>query len=178
LVQNNWPVWAGDNPNTPGYGQADGKLDEMRISNVARSPEWLETEYNNQYNSSSFYSFGDEEEKPTMEYDHVLRVNNTVADAWEIRLRKYSNSSTDRLQNCTVYFHNSTDGASNQILIENGAFINETGPWYALGSLETIYIAMTIQVSSTGTSLVYVYLEILVPDTSTYNLYVIIFEIA
>jgi hypothetical protein len=110
-------------------------------------------------------------------YDYVLRVNNTVTSSWEIRLKKYSNSSIGRLQNCTIYFHNSTDGASSQIVIENGAFITETGSWYDLSSLETIYIAMTVEANSTGTSSVYAYLEIRKPGTTTFLQYPIAFEI-
>jgi len=110
-------------------------------------------------------------------YDYVLKVNNTVTNSWEIRLKKYSNSSIGRLQNCTIYFHNSTDGTSSQTVIENGSFTNETGAWYDLGSLETIYIAMTVEASSTGTSYVYTYLEIRKPSTTTYLQYKIIFEI-
>ncbi len=110
-------------------------------------------------------------------YDYVLRVNNTDTDSWKIRLKKYSNSSIGRLQNCTIYFHNATDGTSSQLVIENGSFINETGPWYDLGDSETIYIAMTVQANSTGTSYVYVHLEIRIPGTTTYLQYVITFEI-
>ncbi|MHA2101639.1 MAG: DUF2341 domain-containing protein, partial [Candidatus Kariarchaeaceae archaeon] len=36
----------------------DGKLDEMRVSNAARSSDWIATEYNNQNNPSSFISVG------------------------------------------------------------------------------------------------------------------------
>ncbi len=110
-------------------------------------------------------------------YNYVLRVKNTVTDSWQIRLKEYSASSIGRLQNCTIYFHNSTDGASNQIVIENGALVNETGVWYNLGSLETIYIALMVEANSTGTSYVYVYLEVLIPGTTTYAQYIITFEV-
>jgi hypothetical protein len=36
----------------------DGVIDEARISNVARSVDWMKTEYNNQSAPSSFYSVG------------------------------------------------------------------------------------------------------------------------
>jgi len=36
----------------------NGILDEARLSNVVRSSDWIETEYNNQYNPSTFYSLG------------------------------------------------------------------------------------------------------------------------
>jgi len=38
----------------------DGKIDEARVSNVARSPDWITTEYNNQNAPGSFYSVGAE----------------------------------------------------------------------------------------------------------------------
>ncbi|MHA2304865.1 MAG: DUF2341 domain-containing protein, partial [Candidatus Hodarchaeales archaeon] len=34
----------------------DGKLDEMRVSNTARSADWISTEYNNQNDTDTFYS--------------------------------------------------------------------------------------------------------------------------
>lgn len=37
------------------------KIDEVRISNVARSSTWISTEYNNQSSPSTFYSVGSEE---------------------------------------------------------------------------------------------------------------------
>lgn len=110
-------------------------------------------------------------------YNYVLRVNNTVTDSWEIRLKKYSDTSIGRLHNCTIYFHNSTDGSSTQIYIENGLFNQTEGSWYNLDSLETIYIAMTVEANSTGTSYVYTYLEVRTPGTTTYLQYRIVFEI-
>ncbi len=38
----------------------NGTLDEIRLSNVARSANWIITEYNNQYDPKSFYSVGKE----------------------------------------------------------------------------------------------------------------------
>jgi hypothetical protein len=110
-------------------------------------------------------------------YDHVVRVNNTVTDSWQVRLKKYSDSNTNRLQNCTIYFHNATNANSTQIVIENGSFNQTEGSWYNLTSLETIYIALTVEANSTGTSYVHVYLEVLIPTTTTYAQYVILFEI-
>ena len=39
----------------------DGQMQEARVSNVARSADWLATEFNNQDDPSSFYSVGPEE---------------------------------------------------------------------------------------------------------------------
>ncbi len=37
-------------------------IDEVRISNIVRSPEWIETSYNNQNNPLTFLSFETQEE--------------------------------------------------------------------------------------------------------------------
>ena len=42
----------------------DGITDELRVSNIVRSSDWISTEYNNQNNPSSFYSVGPEEAGP------------------------------------------------------------------------------------------------------------------
>jgi hypothetical protein len=42
----------------------DGIIDEVRVSNIARSSDWISTEYNNQNDISSFLSFGIEESIP------------------------------------------------------------------------------------------------------------------
>ena len=39
----------------------DGIIDEVRVSNIVRAPEWIETEYNNQSYPGSFYNVGTEE---------------------------------------------------------------------------------------------------------------------
>jgi hypothetical protein len=43
----------------------DGVIDEVRISNIARSAEWIITKYYNQNNPSGFYSVGSEELTPS-----------------------------------------------------------------------------------------------------------------
>ena len=45
-------------------GYYDGILDELRVSNVPRTSEWILTGYNNQNNPYSFLSFGPEEYAP------------------------------------------------------------------------------------------------------------------
>ncbi len=58
LRVNSWNIALGNNPgNTSSTSYSmDGKLDEVRILSVARSANWLKTEYNNQSAPSSFYS--------------------------------------------------------------------------------------------------------------------------
>jgi len=112
-------------------------------------------------------------------YNYVLKIVNKVDDAWKIRLKAYSDTNRERLNNCTIYFRNSSDGTSRQIYIENGVYVDQTGPWYDFPapSLTERYIVVTLQASDSEVSYVYVYLEILVPNKSTYARYVITFEI-
>jgi len=112
-------------------------------------------------------------------YDYVLKIFNNVTDLWKIRLRAYSQSNITRLDNCTIYFHNSSDGTSGQIYIVNGSYTQQTGLWYDLPASIGIerYIAVTLQASDSVVSYIYVYLEILIPDKTTYAQYVITFEI-
>jgi hypothetical protein len=110
-------------------------------------------------------------------YDHVLEVVNQVTDLWKIRLRAYDQTNIGRLLNCTIYFHNGA-GISRQIYIYDGTYSQQFGNWYDLTGVSTVYIAMTVSVTSTGTSYAYAYLEVLVPGISTYNLMVITFKIA
>jgi hypothetical protein len=53
----------------------EGLLDEIRVANVARSADWLLTEFNNQNNPSGFYSVGTEE---------ALSVNSQASGDWDL----------------------------------------------------------------------------------------------
>ncbi|UCE73247.1 MAG: DUF2341 domain-containing protein [Methanomassiliicoccales archaeon] len=54
----------------------DGKLDEIRISNIVRSDAWLDTTFNTQYNTSTFISVGSEEASgASPEYEWVELCN-------------------------------------------------------------------------------------------------------
>ncbi len=44
--------------------EIDGRIDEVRVSNIARSAEWLSTSYNTMNDSSGFFSVGSEESAP------------------------------------------------------------------------------------------------------------------
>jgi hypothetical protein len=110
-------------------------------------------------------------------YDYVLQVNNQVANLWKVRLRAYDQANIGRLSNCTIYFRDGA-GVSLQIYVYGGAYSQQVGSWYDLTSLSTIYIAMTAIANTTGTSYLYAYLEVLIPNTSTGILMVVTFEIS
>ena len=56
IRENNWDIFVGNQPPDNSV-QFDGILDEVRISSVARSIEWLQTEYNNIMNPEDFFTF-------------------------------------------------------------------------------------------------------------------------
>lgn len=111
------------------------------------------------------------------DYNFVLKVVNNVSDHWKIRLKTYSQSKIERLNNCTIYFRNVSDGFSGQVYIVNGSYTQQTGPWYDWpASAVEMYIAVTLQANNPEVSYVNVYLEILIPDKTTYAQYVLTFE--
>ena len=111
-------------------------------------------------------------------HDYVLKIVNQVAVNWTVNLRLYESSNIGRFSTLNISLH---DGASsNQIAITNGSIAQSEGEPHdlpeSLGS--TLYISMVnLQVTTTGTSYLYVYLKIQVPNTSIYNLLIIVFEI-
>lgn len=115
---------------------------------------------------------------PTPTYDYVLKVVNQMPDSWKIRLAAYSQSNIGRLDNCTIYFRNLSDGTSGQIYIVSGSYTQQTGPWYDLPpSPAERYLAITLQANSSEVSIINVYLEILIPNKTTYAKYILTFEI-
>ena len=132
------------------------------------------TQYQQEINQIKLdYSYG-----TPFTYDYVLKVVNQVTAAWNISLKVYDSSNIDRLLNATISFY---DGASSdQIIVGNGNITQPEGRLYNLpgGVGSTVKISMSnLQASTSGTSYLYVYLKILVPDTTTYLLYIITFEI-
>lgn len=108
-------------------------------------------------------------------YNHVLRMTENHGTNWKVRLRTYDQSNIERLNNCSIFIYNGSN--STQITISNGSYSQQTGPWYDLTASDTEFIWMHVEASSTGTSCVYVYLEILVPSITTYAQHIVTFVI-
>ena len=110
-------------------------------------------------------------------YDYVLKVVNQASNAWNVSLGVYSSSNIGRVSSTTIGFH---DGSlSDQIIVNNGVITQSQGALYNLYGNATIYISINnVITNQTGTSYLYVYLRILVPNTSTSNLRVVSFEIS
>ena len=91
----------------------NGIIDEVRISNTARSAGWIATEYNNQYSPSSFYSVGSEETD-----------GDTTSPTYS------NNAHNTTLAGNSINF--SIDWNDNSALHPNGQYIfstNNTGIW-------------------------------------------------
>lgn len=109
-------------------------------------------------------------------YDYVLAVTEQDAVDWKVNLTVYDSSNITRLSGTTISFYDGT--TSDQIVVSGGVITQSEGPAYNLNSSTTIKIKMSnVDATSVGISYLYVYLKILVPETSTYLLYIITFEI-
>jgi len=109
------------------------------------------------------------------DFNYVLNMTEKDGSNWKVRLKAYDNSSLSRLDNCTIYIYNGSN--STQITILNGAYNQQTGPWIDLNATDTEYIWMHVETSSAGTSYIYTYLEIRVPNKTVYAQYIITFKI-
>src|SRR5262249_5375409 len=58
-----------------------GLVDEVKISNTARSGDWVRTEYNNQSAPGSFYSIGSEQSGGSSDTDPPTAPSNLTATA-------------------------------------------------------------------------------------------------
>ncbi len=61
-----------------GAAYFDGSIDEVRVSDIARSVDWIATEYNNQSSPSTFYALGGESSAPVV--SEVTPVTNPSLD--------------------------------------------------------------------------------------------------
>lgn len=111
----------------------------------------------------------------TKDFNNVLKMTEVGGSNWKVRLEAYDQSNIGRLKNSSIYIYNGSN--STQIVIINGAYSQQTGSWYDLTTSDIEYIWMHVETSNTGTSYVYAYLEILIPNTTTYARYVITFKI-
>lgn len=160
------------------YDYFNGTLDEIRISNTTLSASWIIANYETE--RDHLLDFGSEEldfgGAGSTTYDYVLRIVNQGTNNLTTSLRVYNSSNIGRISNTTISFHDGT--SSDQIIVSNGIITQSQGAPYNLAGNATIYTRMSnLQANTTDTSYLYVYLKALVPNTSTYSLYVITFEI-
>ena len=104
----------------------------------------------------------------------VLEILNQTNDAWQLQLLAYNDTDVSRLANCTIWFHDGS--ASVQIRITDGNYSQMSGQLYDFDVNSRI--AITATAITQGISFIHAFLKIIHPETSTYFLYVITFEIA
>jgi hypothetical protein len=75
------------------YVNMDGKIDEIRLSNVARSECWISTSYNNQAAPGSFYMVGPEESRP-ISLSGQVQLEGFVGDSREVKFTATGGEST------------------------------------------------------------------------------------
>jgi hypothetical protein len=71
-----------------------GQIDEVRVSDVVRSAGWIQTQFDNQYAPSSFYSIGGEESIGYSESASINLDSSVPAGVWHVTAR-YSDTSSD-----------------------------------------------------------------------------------
>jgi hypothetical protein len=60
LVNSDYPFCIGAWRTEAASANFNGIIDEVRVSDIGRSPAWIETEYNNMNNPALFFSIGPE----------------------------------------------------------------------------------------------------------------------
>ncbi len=81
-TDNSIKVAIGNQPPSATNKRFDGLITEVRVSNIARSPGWIQTSYNNQSSPFTFYSLGAEETQnlvPTVTTNNATLVEETTA---------------------------------------------------------------------------------------------------
>lgn len=108
-------------------------------------------------------------------YNYSLNIVNNNASFWEVRLEYFNYTNISRV-NTTIILHNNST-SSEQITISGGN-VNQSNNYYNLTSEVTIHIGVMnlIENLSEGTTILHVYLRIKAPNTTTYTLYIIMFE--
>ncbi|MHA2474172.1 MAG: DUF2341 domain-containing protein, partial [Promethearchaeota archaeon] len=95
----------------------DGVMDEARLSNIARTEDWIATEYNNQYDPSSFYTVGNDTEAP----DITINSPNTK-EFFGSNAPSYNLTVTD-LNLDSIWY--SLDGGANSTPVSETGIINQ-----------------------------------------------------
>jgi len=84
IISNNQPLYFGYESDYADYFR--GIIDEARLSASAKPEGWILTEYNNQYNPSSFYSVGSEEQMSENGYIFTTSSGTSVTIGAELSL--------------------------------------------------------------------------------------------
>jgi len=108
-------------------------------------------------------------------YNYSLNIVNNDSSLWQVKLEYFEFVNISRV-NATIILHNNST-TSDQITI-NSQGINQTNEYYNLTGNAVIHIGVKdlIENSSSGKTILDVYLRMKTPNTTTYTLYIITFE--
>jgi RHS repeat-associated protein len=125
------PVWLGKRQDAG----LNGRLDEVRISNTARSADWIKTEYTNE-TTSTFFTLGSATGVATtttyFTWDYLNRLTKVGAgtttstyayDPWGQRVRVAVATSTTATSYYPTKFYNSTYGIPTKHIFANGEVV-------------------------------------------------------
>ena len=99
-------------------------------------------------------------------HDYALRITNTDADPYTVRLNHLGNADIDRLINCTIYL--SSGGTQIQVL--DGSVTQTQGGWVGLGGFSSLDILISASsIARDKDSVITAEVEALKTGTSTYT---------
>jgi len=102
-----------------------------------------------------------------MEYDYVLNVVSQKTNDQNMSLTLYDSTNLDRLKNCTIWFYNTTTSVQIQIL--DGSITMSAGSWYRLPVSADRRIALYVEESNSGTSVLYLSLDAVTENSIIYS---------
>jgi hypothetical protein len=108
--------------NPDGYGEFDGIIDEVRISDIALSADWIATEYNNQNWPSTFTVLGSEEEYSPSGVPYLSSIKNgdwNSADTWDLGVTPSSFTVVNITHTVTYHEYSTTTVKVSSITIGN-----------------------------------------------------------
>jgi hypothetical protein len=103
----------------------------------------------------------------TKTYDYILNATSQKTYDQNITLTLNNYNNINRLTNCTIWFHDGTQSA--QIKIINGVVTQSSGQNYPLTASSSRYIAVYVEQSSLGTSILYLRLEAKTQNSIVYT---------
>ncbi|MFX1413447.1 MAG: DUF2341 domain-containing protein [Promethearchaeota archaeon] len=108
-----------------------GQIDEVRISQVGRSADWIATEYNNQYDPDSFYSVGAEYQSEDTSGPEITINSPNLNDIFGSSAPNYDLTVTD--PNLDSIWYTLDGGATNSTPVSASGTIDQN-MWSALGN--------------------------------------------
>ncbi|MHA2201102.1 MAG: LamG domain-containing protein, partial [Candidatus Thorarchaeota archaeon] len=115
----------GDQPKDRGWSaEWEGQIDEVRISDVVRSAGWIQTQFENQFDPSGFYSVGAEEDIGYSESASINLDTSAPAGVWHATAR-YSDSSSDVNYRTGLF--------TRSFIVKRGTSLSLTAPGDAVG---------------------------------------------